>query len=46
MANTSSRRDFLRASAVATTAASYGRILGANDRVRLGISEPAAADNT
>ncbi len=37
MVNSSTRRDFLRASAVATTAASYGRILGANDRIRLGI---------
>jgi predicted dehydrogenase len=37
MATPTSRRDFLRAGAVATTAASYGRILGANDRIQLGI---------
>jgi len=32
----SSRRDFLKG-ATAITAASYGRILGANDRIRLGL---------
>ena len=31
------RRTFLRASALAATAASYSRILGANDRIRLGV---------
>lgn len=33
----SNRRDFLRTSAVAMTAASYARVLGANDRVSLGL---------
>jgi predicted dehydrogenase len=31
------RRDFLRATAVAMTAASYSRVLGANERVNLGL---------
>jgi predicted dehydrogenase len=31
------RRDFLRTAAVATTAASYSRILGANDRIGVGV---------
>src|ERR1035438_10406279 len=30
------RRDFARAAAISATAASYSRILGANDRVRMG----------
>jgi hypothetical protein len=32
-----SRRDFLRASAALSTAASAGRVLGANDRIRVAI---------
>jgi predicted dehydrogenase len=32
----SSRREYLKASAVAVTAASYKRVLGANERIRLG----------
>ena len=31
------RRDFVRAAAVSMTAASYSRVLGANDRVQLGL---------
>ena len=30
------RRDFARGAAISATAASYSRILGANDRVRMG----------
>src|ERR1700726_2649540 len=30
------RRDFARAAALTATAASYSRILGANDRIRMG----------
>jgi predicted dehydrogenase len=37
MSNTSSRRSFLYAPAAAAGAVSYGRILGANDRIRLGV---------
>jgi predicted dehydrogenase len=33
----SNRRDFLRTSALTITAASYARVLGANDRVNLGL---------
>ena len=36
MRNGSSRRTFLKTSAAVSSAASYGRILGANDRIRLG----------
>jgi predicted dehydrogenase len=35
--DSSNRRDFLRASALTMTAASYARVLGANDRVNLGL---------
>jgi len=32
-----SRRSFLKTAAVTTTAASAGRVLGANDRIRIGV---------
>jgi predicted dehydrogenase len=35
--DSSNRRDFLRASALTMTAASYARVLGANERVNLGL---------
>jgi predicted dehydrogenase len=35
--DSSNRRDFLRASALTMSAASYARVLGANDRVNLGL---------
>jgi hypothetical protein len=33
----STRRDLLRGAAVTMTAASYSRVLGANDKIRLGL---------
>jgi hypothetical protein len=46
MSNIIERRDFLKqasAASLAMTAASYRNVLGANDRVRLGIIDPARA---